>query len=80
MCYIASIFHVLTRFRAATFMLQTFQTTSKVLLGRGSILSDAVGVDGLALSSKPSAVIILDDLKPYYCNKFSLETFDVISV
>ena len=44
MCYIASIFHVLTRFRAATFMLQTFQTTSKVLLGRGSILSDAVGV------------------------------------
>ena len=47
MCYIVSIFHVLTHFRAATFMLQTFQTTSKVLLGRGSILSDAVGVDGL---------------------------------
>ena len=46
LCYFASTFHVLTRFRAATFMLQTFQTTSKVLLGRGSILSDAVGVDG----------------------------------
>ena len=41
-------------------------------------LSYAVGVDGLTLSSKPSAVIALDGLKPYYCNKFSLETFDVI--
>ena len=65
MCYIASIFHVLTRFRAATFMLQTFQMTSKVPLGRGSILSDAVGVDGLTLSSKPSVVIVLNGLKPY---------------
>ena len=80
MCYIASIFHVLTHFRATTFMLQTFQTTSKVPLGRGSILSDAVGVDGLTLSSKPSAIIVLDGLKPYYCNKFSFETFDVMSV
>ena len=44
------------------------------------ILSDAVGVDGLTLSSKPSAVIALDGLKPYYCNKFSFKTFDVISV
>ena len=41
-------------------------------------LSYVVGVDGLTLSSKPSAVIVLDGLKPYYCNKFSLETFDVI--
>ena len=65
MCYIASIFHVLTRFRAATLMLQTLQTTIKEFLGRGSILSDAVGVDGLTLSSKPSAVIVLDGLKPY---------------
>ena len=55
---------MLTRFRAATFMLQTFQTTSKVLLGRGLSLSDAVGVDGLTLSSKPSVVIVLDGLKP----------------
>ena len=39
-------------------MLQTFQTTSKVLLGRGSILNDAVGVDGLTLSSEPFAVIV----------------------
>ena len=52
-------------FRAATLMLQTFQTTIKEFLGRGSILSDAVGVDGLTLSSKPSAVIVLDGLKPY---------------
>ena len=65
MCYIASIFHVLTRFRAATFMLQTFQTTSKVLLGRGSILSDAVGVDGPILFSESSAIILLYGLKPY---------------
>ena len=57
-CYIASIFHVLTCFRAATFTLQTFQTAGKVHLGRGSILSDVVGVDGLALSSKSSAVIV----------------------
>ena len=27
-------------------MLQTFQTMIKVFLGRGSIVSDAVGVDG----------------------------------
>ena len=33
--------------------------------------SPTVGVDGLILSSKPSAVIALDGLKPYYCNKFS---------
>ena len=43
-------------------------------------LGYVVGVDGLTLSSKPSVVIVLDGLKPYYCNKFSLETFDVISV
>ena len=43
-------------------------------------LSYAVGVDGLTLSSKPSDVIALDGLKPYYFNKLSLETFDVISV
>ena len=58
MCYIASIFHVMTYFRAAMLMLQTFQTTIKDFLGRGSILSDAVGVDGLTLSSKPSTVIV----------------------
>ena len=43
-------------------------------------LSYVVGVDGLTLSSKPSVVIALDGLKPYYCNKFSFEIFDVISV
>ena len=51
-------------FWAATFMLQTFQTMIKEFLGHGSILSDAVGVDGLTLSSKPSAVIVLDGLMP----------------
>ena len=65
MCYIASIFHVLTRFRAATFMLQTFQTKSKVLLGRGSILSDAVGVDGLTYLPSLPMLLLLDCLKPY---------------
>ena len=61
-------------------MLQTFQTTSKVLLGRGSILNDAVGVDGLAYLPTFPLLSFLDGLKPYYCNKFSFETFDVISV
>ena len=56
---------MLTRFRAATFMLQTFQTTSKVLLGRGSILSDAVGVDGLAYLPSLPLLSLLDGLKPY---------------
>ena len=41
-------------------------------------LSYAVGVNGQTLSTKPSAVIALDGLKTYYCNRFSLETFDVI--
>ena len=41
MCYVASIFHVLAHFRAATFMLQTFQTTSKEFLGGGSEKSAA---------------------------------------
>ena len=52
-------------FRAAKLMLQTFETMIKEFLGRGSILSDAVGVDGLTLSSKPSVVIVLDGLKSY---------------
>ena len=53
-------------FRAATFMLQTFQTMSKVPLGRGSILSDAVGVDGLAYLPSLPLLLLLDGLKPYY--------------
>ena len=65
MCYLASIFHVLTRFRAATLMLQTFQTTIKEFLGRGSILSDAAGVDGpIHLPSLP-LLLFLGGLKPY---------------
>ena len=66
MCYIASIFHVLTRFQAATFMLQTFQTTIKEFLGRGSILGDAVGVDGLTYLPSLPLLLLLDGLKPYY--------------
>ena len=65
MCYLASIFHVLTRFWAATFMLQTFQMTSKVPLGHGSILSDAVGVDGLTYLPSLPLLSLLDGLKPY---------------
>ena len=46
-------------------MLQIFQTSSKVLLGRGPILSDAVGVDGpIYLPSLP-LLSLLDGLKPY---------------
>jgi hypothetical protein len=66
MCYIASIFHVLTRFRAATFMLQTFQTMIKVPLGHGSILNDAVGVDGLTYLPSFPLLLLLDGLKPYF--------------
>ena len=56
---------MLTHFRAATFMSQTFQTMSKVLLGRGSILSDAVGVDGLTYLPSLPLLSLLDGLKPY---------------
>ena len=52
-------------FQAATFMLQTFQTTSKVPLGRGSILSDAAGVDGLTYLPSLPLLSLLDGLKPY---------------
>ena len=65
MCYFASIFHVLTRFRAATFMLQTSQTMSKMPLSRGSILSDAVGVDALAYLPSLPLLSLLDGLQPY---------------
>ena len=53
-------------FQAATFMLQTFQMTSKVPLGRGSILSDAVGVDGLTYLPSLPLLSLLDGLKPYF--------------
>ena len=67
-------------FRAATFMLQTFQMTSKVPLGHGSILSDAAGVDGpIYLPSLP-LLSFLHGLKPCLSYLISLEIFDVISV
>ena len=56
---------MLTRVRAATFMLHTFQMTSKEPLGRGSILSDAVGVDGLAYLPSLPLLSLLNGLKPY---------------
>ena len=61
-------------------MLQTFQMTSKVLLGRGSILSDAVGVDGLTYLPSLPLLSYLDGLKPYLSYLISLEIFDVIRV
>ena len=65
MCYLASIFHVLTRFWAAMLMLQTFQMAIKEFLGRGSILSDAVGVDGVTYLPSLPLLSYLDGLKPY---------------
>ena len=65
MCYLASIFYVLTRFGLQRFMLQTFQTTIEVRLGRGSILSDADGVDGLTYLPSLPLLSLLDGLKPY---------------
>ena len=54
---------MLTRFRAATLMLQTFQTMIKEFLGRGSILSDVVGVDGLTYLPSLPLLSLLDGLK-----------------
>ena len=45
-------------------ILQTFQTRSKVRSVVAVQPSFAVGVNGLTLSSKPPAVIVLDGLKP----------------
>ena len=52
-------------FRAAMLMLQNFQMTIKEFLGRGSILSDAVGVDGLTYLPSLPLLSLLDGLKPY---------------
>ena len=61
-------------------MLQTFQTSSKVLLGRGSILSDAGRVDGLTYLPSLPLLSLLDGLKPCLSYLISSEIFDVISV
>ena len=76
MCYICQHIPCVDPFRAATLMLQTFQTALKVLLGRGSILSDAVGVDGLTYLPSLPLLSYLDGLKEY----LFFETLDVISV
>ena len=49
-----------------------------MLFGRGSILSDAVGVDGLTYLPSLSLLSLLDGLKPHLL--FSFETLDVRSV
>ena len=56
---------MLTRFQAAMYHVVDFLDEEQGSLGRCRALSYAVGVDGLTLSSKPSAVIVLDGLKPY---------------
>ena len=65
--YVLHCQHILCAdpFRAATLMLQTFQTTIKEFLGRGSIFSDAVGVDGLTYLQSLLLLSLLDGLKPY---------------
>ena len=60
--------------------LQTFQTMIKEFLGRGSILSDAIGVDGLAYLPSLPLLSLLDGLKPCLSYLISSEIFDVISV
>ena len=46
-CYFASIFHVLTRFRAATYYVAELSDEEQGALGRCRALSYANGVDGL---------------------------------
>ena len=53
------------QFQAAMLMLQTFQTMIEEFLGRGSIPSDAVGVDGLTYLPSLLLLSLLDGLKPY---------------
>ena len=80
MCCFASIFYVLTRFRAATFHVAEFSDDEEGALGRGLILSDAVGVDGLTYLPSLPLLSLLDGLKPCLSYLISLEIFDVISV
>ena len=75
LCYIASIFHVLTHFGLQHIMLQTFQMKSKVRYV--VVVHSAMPLelmDSLYFPSLPS-LSYLDGVKPYYCNKFSFETF-----
>ena len=80
MCYIASIFHVLTHFWAATFMLRTFQTVSKV--PQVVILYSVMPLELMdpLIFQAFRCYHYQMALSHIYCNKFSFETFDVISV
>ena len=72
LCYIASIFHVLTRLGLQRIMLQTFQTKSKVRWV--VVLHTAMSLelmDSFCLRSLP-VLCSLDGLQPYYDNKYSL--------
>ena len=80
MCYFASIFYVLTRFRAATFHVADFSDDESGALGRGLMLSDAAGVDGLTYLPSLLLLSLLDGLKPCLSYLISSEIFDVISV
>ena len=79
LCYFASIFHALTRSGLQRIMLQIFRTKGKC--------SRSLSCTQLChwswwthLASMLPQLSYLVGLKPYYCNKFSFETFDVISV
>ena len=55
---------MLTRFGLQHIMLQTSQAMSKEFLGRGLILSDAAGVDGLTYLPSLPLLSLLDGFKP----------------
>ena len=66
-------------FRAATFHVADFSDDEQGALGRGLILSDAAGVDGLTYLPSLPLLSLLDGLKPCLY-LISSEIFDVISV
>ena len=55
---------MLTHFWAATYHVADFSDDEYGALGRGSILSDAVGVDGLTYLPSLPLLSLLDGLKP----------------
>ena len=78
-CYFASIFHVLTYTGCNVLCCRVFR--QRVRCARSLSCSQFCrGVGWTLLPLKLPLLSYLDGLKPYYCNKFSFETFDVISV
>ena len=77
-CNSASIFNVLT-YTAATSHVAEHSDENKVR--QVVVVHSAMPLELMdSFTFDASAVMFLDGLKPYYCNKFSFETFDVISV